>query len=283
MRLETRHYIGIGVGLAILIGNIILFGGSPVFYFLLGVAAVVVALPFIASVMIESGREKEKEEMFLEFSRNLVESVKAGTPISKSIINVRGKKYGSLSPHIDKLANQIALGIPVRQALQTFAGDTSNKVIARSVVLVTEAEESGGRIGEILENVAKSVSEVEDIKKERKSSMFNAVVQLYIIFLIFLVIMLGVQIKFIPELLKIIGSLGGGMEGFGFTGGALNQEIMNKLFLVLMIVQGFFAGLIIGKLSEGSIKYGIKHSAIITAIAYLVTTGIRAFMAPAAA
>ena len=288
MKLETRHYVGIGVGIAILIGNILLFRQSKIFYFLAGIAFLVAALPFIASVVIEAGREKEKEEMFLEFSRNLAESVKAGTPISKSIINVRGGKYGSLSPHIDKLANQIALGIPVRQALGVFARDTGNKVIARSAVLITEAEESGGKIDEVLENVAKSVSEVEDIKKERKSSMFNTIVQLYIIFLIFLVIMLVVQIKFIPTLLETIiatGGMGGLAEGgvFGMGGQAETQAIMNQLFLILMIVQGFFAGFVIGKLSEGSIKYGIKHSAIITAIAYLVTTGIRAFMTPAAA
>jgi len=48
------------------------------------------------------------------------------------------------------------------------------------------------------------------------------------------------------------------------------------------MVQGFFAGLVIGKLSEGSIKAGIKHSAIITALTYLAITGMKAFIAPPA-
>ena len=284
MKLGTRHYIGISIGIAMLIGDIVLFKQSVFFYFLAGIAITVAALPFIASVILEVGREEEKERMFLEFSRNLIGSVKAGTPISKSIINVRGKKYGSLSPHIDKLANQIALGIPVRQALYIFARDTGNRVIARSVVLITEAEESGGMIGDILENVAKSVTEVEDVKKERKSSMFNTVVQLYIIFLIFLVIMLVMQIKFIPSILEVMGAVGSAATPslFGFTGAVIEQEVMNRLFLILIIVQGFFAGLVIGKLGEGSIKAGIKHSAIITAIAYLAVTGMKAFIAPPA-
>ena len=58
--------------------------------------------------------------MFLEFSRDLVEGVKTGTPISKSVINIRNKNYGSLNPYIDKLANQISLGIPIKDALDNF-------------------------------------------------------------------------------------------------------------------------------------------------------------------
>jgi len=283
MKVGTRHYIGISIGLIMLIGDIVLFKQSVFFYFLAGIAVTIAALPFIASIITEVGREEEKERMFLEFCRNLIGSVMAGTPISKSIITVRGKKYGTLSPHIDKLANQISLGIPVRQAFYTFARDTGNKVIARSVVLITEAEESGGMIGEILENVAKSVTEVEDIKKERRSSMFNTVVQLYIIFLIFLAIMLVVQIKFIPSILEVMGAVGSATPSmFGFTGAVIEQEVMNRLFLILIMVQGFFAGLVIGKLSEGSIKAGIKHSAIITALTYLAITGMKAFIAPPA-
>lgn len=285
MKLTTRHYVGIALGIGIIIANFLFFLGQNIFYFVLGIAAVVIALPFLASSMIEVGREKEAEEMFLEFSRNLVESVKAGTPISKSIINVRGKDYGSLTVNINKLANQIALGIPLKQAFFTFAKDVNNKVITRSIALITEAEQSGGKIDTILESVAKNVAEVEDIKKERKTAMYNMIVELYIIFFIFLIIMIVLQNKLIPQLTKTMmvagtGSFGGvgigGMAGEGTQ--QQNIEMMNKIFLALIIVQGFFAGLVTGKLAEGNLKAGLKHSAIIVAIAYLLTTGVKAFM-----
>ncbi len=285
MKLTTRHYVGIALGITIIIANFLFFLGQNIFYFVLGIAAVVIALPFLASSMIEVGREKEAEEMFLEFSRNLVESVKAGTPISKSIINVRGKDYGSLTVNINKLANQIALGIPLKQAFFTFAKDVNNKVITRSIALITEAEQSGGKIDTILESVAKNVAEVEYIKKERKTAMYNMIVELYIIFFIFLIIMIVLQNKLIPQLTKTMmvagtGSFGGvgigGMAGEGTQQQSI--EMMNKIFLALIIVQGFFAGLVTGKLAEGNLKAGLKHSAIIVAIAYLLTTGVKAFM-----
>ncbi|MEM2956554.1 MAG: type II secretion system F family protein [Candidatus Pacearchaeota archaeon] len=281
MKILKRHWIGIIIGIVIFAIDILFLYGQKSFYFLLGVAVLITISPFVASAIIEIGREKEKEQMFLEFTRNLVENVKAGTPISKSIIQMRNKEFGSLTPHVQKLANQIALGISVKQAFNVFASDINNKVISRSIALITEAEESGGEISLILESTAKSVSEIEDIKKERRSSTYNLVVQGYIIFIIFLVIMLVIQTQFIPLMLETLAGAGVGAELGGFIRPSVPTDLvetLGNLFVVLIIIQGFFAGLVIGKLSEGRIRDGIKHSAIITAFAYLVTFGIKIFI-----
>jgi flagellar protein FlaJ len=282
MKLLKQHWIGIIIGIVILLGDFVLFYGQRVFEFIIGIAVLITAFPFIMVLMTEVGREKEKETMFLEFSRNLAESVKAGTPISRSNMNVGKKEYGSLTPHIQKLANQISIGIPVSQALFTFSHDVKNKVVSRSVSLIVQAERSGGQIDLILESTAKSVSEVEDIQKERQASMYNLVIEGYIIFFIFLIIMIAVQTKFIPTMLKTVAESGtgggGGFEGFGGGGTAVSTEVLGRLFLALILVQGFFCGLVIGKLSEGKVKAGIKHSVIITAMAYLITTGVNAFL-----
>ncbi|PJA70897.1 hypothetical protein CO154_00545 [Candidatus Pacearchaeota archaeon CG_4_9_14_3_um_filter_31_7] len=280
MKMKNKNWIGVLIGLALIIIDFFVFRKSNLFFFLLGLAVVIIILPFIANFLIEAGRAKEKEEKFLEFARNLVESVNAGTPISKSIINVADKDYGSLSLHIKKLANQINLGIPVRKALEIFARDTKNKVIARSVDLIGEAEQSGGEIGTIIEAVAKSVREIEDIKKERKSGMFNMVVQGYIIFFIFIIIMLVVQYKFIPLMMETLKGLSGSQISMfsKVATESISTDTLNILFLVLLIVQGLFTGLVIGKLAEGKIKSGIKHSLIMIALAYLITTGIKALL-----
>ena len=282
MKFLKRHWLGIIVGIAMLIANFVFFLGQNIFYFLIGISVLIGVSPFVMSLITEAGREKEKETMFLEFARNLVESVKVGTPISKSSIQMRNKDFGTLTPHIQKLANQIALGFSVRQAFEIFASDINNKVVSRSIALIIEAEESGGQIDLILESTAKSVAETEDIKKERRSSTYNLIVQGYIIFSIFLIIMLVVQLKFIPIMLKTIAESGAGMSDIG--GGLMIKpqqmasDSLGSLFLVLILVQGLFAGLVVGKLSEGNVKAGIKHSIILVAIAYLATTGAQIFI-----
>ncbi len=282
MRIQKIHIIGIIVAVLTIIVSLIFLRDEKIFYFVLGMGVITGALPFLVTMLIKSEKEKEKEERFLEFSRNLVESVKAGTPISRSILNIKGKNYGSLSPHVDKLSNQIALGIPVKDALEIFARDINNRTITRAVTLISEAEHAGGDIGNILENVAKSVSQTDKLKKERKAAIYTLVVQGYIIFLIFIIIMLIMEFKILPMLSTFeemkdggdLGSSGLGME----IGEGLSAEELARPFLYLLIVQGFFVGLTVGKLAEGSIKAGIKHSFILICMAWLISTGTKAFV-----
>lgn len=284
MQFGKIHIIGIIAAVAVIILDFILFFPGEninLFYFVIGIAFIIGCLPFILSLITESEREKENNEMFLEFSRNLVESVKAGTPISKSIINLREKYYGSLTPHIQKLANQIAIGIPVKEALEIFSRDVDSRVVKRAITLISEAEKAGGEIETILESVARSVSEIEKLKKERRSAIYGLVVQGYIIFFIFIVIMLIMQFKILPMTQDITVGAGtestelGGIAGIGGMGVAGGD--VSKPMFYLLLVQGLFTGLIIGKLAEGSFKSGIKHSFIMVGLSLLINLGAKAF------
>jgi flagellar protein FlaJ len=257
--------IAIVIAILLILINFVFLLDSNLFFFVLGLALVIALLPFFTSYLVESGREKEKEEKFLEFARNISENVKSGMPVTKSILVLADKNYGSLTSHIKKLANQITLGIPFRQAFTTFSLDTKNKVIARSVELIMEAETSGGEIASILDQVVKSVEEIENLKKERKSGVYNMIIQGYMIFIIFIVIMLFVELSLLP---MISGSIGQQtLSG--------QQELFKRAFFILMLVQAFFAGLVIGKLSEGVAKAGIKHSVILLTLTYFIVTGAR--------
>jgi len=283
MKLGKTHLIGMIFALLLILVDVIFFFNDKIFFFLIGIALVVLALPFVAGIIIETNLEREKNERFLEFSRNLAESVKSGTPIGQSIINMRSKNFGSLTGHIQKLANQISLGIPINQSFQIFAADIGSNTIQRAVTLIREAELAGGQIDRILDSVAKSIYQIEKLKKERKAAIYNLVVQGYIIFFIFIGIMLIMQFKILP-LTADIGSLGGissfdrASELPGVTGARATPEQLARPFLYLLLVQGTFTGFAVGKLAEGSMKAGIKHSFILVITAFLISTGAKAFL-----
>jgi len=283
MKLKKGHVFGIVGGILTIIGAIVsfIYDLTNLAYFLFGTGILIVFLPFVLDSVISGKREREKEEMFLEFARSLVESVESGTPISKSIINMRNKSFGSLSPHVKKLANQIQLGIPMQYALGTFAQDTKSKVIIRAITLIKEADKTGGNINTILESVAQSVSEIEKLKAERRASISAIVVEGYIIFFIFIIIMIVMEVQIIPMTADIQGLSGpiggGGLPTGDFTSEGTVSEFdpteYSLAFLFLLVAQGFFAGFVIGKLSEGNVKAGIKHSFIMVAMAILMSTG----------
>jgi flagellar protein FlaJ len=286
MKMQKMNWIGIGAGILLVFIDLLFFLKEyDMFVFLLGISIGVAVLPFVISLTIENNRQKQINEMFLEFTRNLAESVTTGTPISKSIVNLSKKEYGALKPHVQKLANQISLGIPVNQALEIFGYDINNPTISRAIGLIREAERAGGEIDYILDSVAKSISEIEKLKNERKSAIYSLIVQGYIIFFIFIGIMIVMEFKIIP-----LATGTGGFVGFGDIGSIGNiaedqvksvpvspQNFANPM-LFLIITQGICTGLVIGKLAEGKIQSGVKHSFIMALCALIIVTGARIFL-----
>lgn len=271
MKISKLTIAGISIAVPILLSSLFV-PNEAISFFIMGIAVIVGAGPIVLGLIRESNKGAEKEEMFLEFARNLVESVKTGTPISKSIINLKDKSYGPLSIHVKKLANQIYLGIPFSIALETFSKDVDNKAISRALTLMGQAEKSGGDIVEILESVANAVNMSDKLKKERRASISTLVVQGYLIFFIFIIIILIMQFKIIPMLSGLSGNIniGGGTQAAGAP--IDTREIANS-FLYLLLIQGFFSGITIGQLSEGNLKSGIKHSAALMLASFFISAG----------
>jgi len=295
LNLKKPEMIAIISALAIVIVSFILFKvnliedftkpllDKKMFYFILAISLIIGGFPFLINLVLESKRETDIEEMFLEFSRDLVEGVESGTPISKTILNLRTKNYGSLNLHVKKLSNQIELGIPLKDAFDVFSRDIKSDVIGRAITLIKEAERSGGEIEKILNSVAYSLNQTQVLKKERRAAISSLVMQGYIIFFIFLIIMLVMQFKILPIVSEIgqISTADSGTIGQDDAKPNANvvtpQQISNS-FLYLILVQGFFIGIIVGKISEGKIKAGLKHSFILVAISIVVSSGANVFL-----
>jgi len=277
IELKKQNIVGLILATVVILISLF-FTGTNFFFLIVGMGVIIGIIPFVIDILKESKVEKEKEEMFLEFARNLVESVKTGTPISKSIINSKEKNYGVLSEHIQKLANQIQMGSPLNSALQTFSKDLDNKIIARAITLIGQAERAGGNIGEILESVVEAVNTTDKLKKERKASISTLISQGYIIFFVFMGIVLIMQFKIIPIISGMSG-MGSSLSGGVSSGGtAIDPAEISSAFLFLLLVQGFFTGLAVGMLSEGNLKSGIKHSFALMFAAFLVASIANLFL-----
>lgn len=284
IEINKTEIIGLILAFLVVIIDLIFLRTTNLFYFVLAIAFVIAGLPFFGFLVIESNTVGEKNRMFLEFSRNLVENVKAGTPISKSILSIQSKDYGPLNFHVQKLANQISLGIPLKIAFETFSRDVGSDTISRAINIMSESEKAGGEIEDVLESVVSSVAQIEKLKKDRRNAVFGLIFQGYVIFFIFIVILLVMQFKVLPIASGVGSDIGAvpseiGAGGFGgFLGGAkATPEELTRPFLWLLIIQGLFTGLVIGKIAEGNIRFGLKHSFILIVFAVLINTGAKAF------
>ena len=293
MKFKKSYWYGISAGIILIIIDFMAFRNTRFFTPLIALAVTIGWAQFWVDYFIEAQKKKEYEAKFLEFVRNLVGAIKSGMPVPKAIMHVANEaEYGSLTPNIKKLANQIEWAIPVHKALKNFAKDTGNDVIIRAVSTVIEAEQAGGNMEDVLESITTSLLEIKKIKDQRRAAISSQIIQSYIIFFIFLGIMVVIQAFLIPYLSKMAGAnLAQGSIGTAeMIGISTNVQInysslplfvttlkawfvsMRGIFLMLSLIQGLFAGLIIGKLSEGDILSGLKHSLILMTISIIVMT-----------
>ena len=279
-KFKLKYLIGISVALIVIALDFFMFFDFSTmkqtarwFIPMLIVAFTIATLQLWMDFLAEQTRQKNVEMKFLDFVRNLESTVKSGIPIPQSIVQAASKDYAELNPYLNKLANQIQMGISVHKALNTFANDTENPVVKRAVAIVIEAESSGGNIESVLESVTNSVLSVKKLQEERRSSAYSQIVQGYIIYFVFIAIMLVLQLKLFPKLTQMGSSGAGQTLGFLAAGsGSGASSSMDLTFFMLLMIQGFFAGIMIGKFSEGKMQDGIIHSAILMTVAALIIT-----------
>ncbi len=290
---KKDYYIGISIAILIIILDIIFLYRTRWFFPVIGVAVTIGWFQIWYDVFTTQKEHREYEGRFLDFVRNFTSALKSGMPVSKAIAHAADNDYGPLSKHVRKLANQVEWSIPLHRALVIFSKATKSDVIKRSVSTVIEAEQSGGNIEDVLESITVSLIEIKKIKETRRASIHNQVLQSYIIFFVFLIVMVIIQNLLLPY----IANLGSPGEG-GFGGAAIEAiegmqisatvsfdsfpEFIDSLggwfvslqgvFLMLALIQGLFAGLIIGKLSEGEVSAGFKHSLVLMSIAFFIMT-----------
>jgi len=293
--LSVLHYIAITIGILILVLDIISLYGTRWFIPLLVIAISIAWLPFWIDFFIRRKKQREIERIFPDFVSDLVNTVKSGVPISRGIVQISERDYGALSPHIRKLAAQIQWAVPLHRALTYFAERTKNPLISRSISTVIEAEKSGGNIEDVLRGITKSLIEIKELKDRRKAMIHSQIVQSYVIFGVFLIVMVFIQNSLIPYLARIQGGALGavfGQEAATQTISLMTRRVvisfasvsaffsslkeylihLEGIFTLLAVIQGLFAGLVLGKLSEGEIMAGIKHSLILMTAALLVMT-----------
>lgn len=222
-------------------------------------------------------KRQKMEEEFPEFLREIVEGTRAGMSLPQAIQNTDPESYEALKEHIEKMDNQMEWGVPFDQVLSQFGEKTGSDVVRRSVDTIIQAYDSGGNIQDVLESVGDNIRSVKKLKEERQSQLYGEMMTGYIVYFIFIGILIALTNYLLPNLAQASGSFGGTVSlfgGGGGSGGSLRENISlyKNWFGTLVYLQSVFSGLIIGKLAEGELRAGLKHTAVLFAIGYLSVT-----------
>ena len=225
--------------------------------------------------LYETRRIGKLEAEFPAMVRDISLSVKSGMTPKGAMSIAAGGQYGALTPAIKQMDNMISWGVSFEDALLHFAEKYPTPLIRRTIFTLIEASRIGGQLGEILEGVATDAEETKAMERRRSSETKPYLTVCYVSYFVFLAVILIMSYVFLPMMKEAAevtsgGALPGGMGQF-----AVSEEdlaLYNMLFFHALVIQGFFAGIVAGKMGEGKAVAGLKHSVVFIVVAFIAYT-----------
>jgi len=205
---------------------------------------------------------EENLPSYLEFT---AANLRAGMPIDKALWLAIRPRFGPLATEMEKVAKDTMSGEELSSALIKFANKYNSPVLKRSVSLLNEGLDAGGKISDLITKISWNLDEVSIIKKEISASVLN-----YIIFIGFATISAApILFGFCSMLLYIISGLSDIMPTGAATGmqvlpvGFFQSGITAKDFSIYaylsLSVTSIFSSMIISIIRKGKVKDGLKY------------------------
>ena len=247
-------------------GMKVLFTATSVDDFLM-FAVLIAIVPVALLDLKEQIRVKNLENALPNFFRDLAGMNESGMTLPNAVHLVAAAEYGTLTPHIRKLDNEMSWGVGFVEALYRFGKGLGTSLADRSVDLIAKASKAGGDVSEVLRAAAKDTYEVVNLQQERANNMMIYVIIVLVAFAVFLFVIAILVSSF----LSTMATAGATAEASGATGFGAKIDIFvyKRLFSHAAMMQGFFSGLVAGQMGEGRVIGGLKYSAIMLLIAWV--------------
>jgi flagellar protein FlaJ len=239
-----------------------------------GVIAMIVPVTMLQ--VKESQRKDSIDRNLPLFLLALSSAVQSGANLIRAIETTADRNMGSLTPELKNLRANLSWGMPVEESFENFANRTGTKTARRVTVLLEMALKIGGDIRTNLEMIQKHVTELQNLEKERKSSLAPYTYTIYISFAVFLGIAVILSSQFFSQFEAVQHLLS---KAPGTTGGAFFSSIknvdfsaLNQILFNMSIIEAVFGGLVAGKIGAGTYVAGVKH------IIVMIVMAVVAFM-----
>jgi len=144
--------------------------------------------------------------------------------------------------------------------------------LARTVKLVSKAQEASSQITSVLTTAAQASENQDDLDRERKSRTRMQVVIILMTYLTLLAVMAILKSQFLDVMSGLTESAsgdggGGAGPGGGSFGANLDVAALNMMFFHAVTIQAVISGLIAGYIRSADLQSGVKYIVILMTVA----------------
>ncbi|OPX67366.1 MAG: flagellar assembly protein J [Methanoregulaceae archaeon PtaB.Bin056] len=234
------------------------------------ISILVAIVPVAIMDFRENRRMKNLEEALPNFFRDLAGMNDSGMTLPNAIHLVAQGEYSTLTPFIRRLDNEMSWNTTFIEAIQRFRTRLGTPLSDRSIDLIAKASKAGGDVSEVLRAAARDTYEVLALRSERKNNMLIYVIIVLISFMVFVFVIVILVSTFLSTMATAGSAASAAGAGAASFIGNVDLFFYTRLFSHAAMIQGIFSGLVAGQMGEARVIAGLKYSAIMLTIAWLV-------------
>ncbi len=210
--------------------------------------------------------------------RKLASANDTGMTLLESIKVVSETSAGKLADEFEIMHSKVNYGTNLKNALREFNNKYHVPRLARTVKLISEAQEASSQIQDVLSTAAQASENQDDIDRERISRTRMQVVIILMTYLTLLGVMALLKAQFLSEMAALASqgasSGGGGAGPAGGFGQSLDTDLLSMLFFHAVVIQAILSSFIAGYIRTVKILAGVKFAVVLSTIALVVWMAI---------
>ncbi|MBI2542060.1 type II secretion system F family protein [Candidatus Woesearchaeota archaeon] len=229
-------------------------------------------------------RKVDIEEVLPDFLQLTASNINAGMTIDRALWYAVRPRFGVLAKEIETVAKETMGGVDLKVALERFASRYDSVILKRSISMLNESIEAGGKIGDLLNRIAANIQEQKAMIKE-----MSANVTTYVIFITFATVVAAPFLFALSEvLIEVVKKLGSSFGetsnvassvglALSFSGTGVSQSDFRIFAIVSLVLTSFFSAMMISTIKKGNVKSGIRYIPIFIAISltlYFIAQGL---------
>jgi len=236
-----------------------MFWGTTAFDEFVLFAIIVAVFPPTALNYVDYRWRKAVNDHLPDLFRSIVQAQETGMTLPQALEEASKRDYGPLTAELKKMTSQISWGMTFEEALLALERRVNTVLVQRTVPMIIEASRSGGHVERVFDPMGKFIQTTLLLDKERRNQTRPYVAIIYVAFFVFLF-----------TIILLFKSFFASIEGLPILGSAvMAPEEMQRMFFHMTVIQAFFGGVVAGKMGEGTINAGLKHSLILMLCGYI--------------
>jgi flagellar protein FlaJ len=226
------------------------------------IAVLIAITPFGIDTTLQKRKIRRKEGLYTEFIFKLSELMRGGLNPIKGVVEIGKTDLAELTPHVRLAGTLMTFGKGFDEAMRSMANSLKSTLITQYTDLIIQASYAGGSVADLILKCSEDMRTILEIEREKEANLAQYVFIFYFAQGIIVFIAYTLSNSLFPFLVNI------GATSFLGKNELVGLDFRTGFFH-LIIINAFFGGLIIGKITEGEAKFGLKHSAILIAASYI--------------